>query len=736
MPALVALRRLRPPDGGSGPVPLRSRVRAAALASVLVAGLLAALAAGAAAWGLARGQGGALDDSALDLAENAAADRARWRADAAALAIAAELDRVQSAAAFWATQPALIDGARATAEAARAGGLGDLGPADIERLRPATSSLAADAAAQRFLDAAVGATRGMAEASFTDAGGITGGAVGPTDDLVQSDEPWWREVWDYGRWIGSPAATAEGGGPLLAMAFRIDDERGEPVGVLRVAVDLAVVRSVADGLATDGLSISVATGDGALIAETATGHDPARIGRTGLGPVATVPGLAAALPGGVGSLVRGATAYGGAPITAPGPGHAAWAVIAETPVDLSATSSSLLASLDRRLDGERRRAAGVLAAGAAAALAAGLAAARVTGRRVAAPVEALAVAARQLATRELPNAIGAAHATDPAVAGPSLRPPDGPTPPARSARPMPVRHNRGLRVAGDRGREVSVLAAALDAVARRAVAEAAGGGLRASRAAALVADVAHRHQEQARRELELVDELAGAAGPAHTRLLHQLAHQVRSGRRQAESLLVLAGAAEPATRTAPVAVERVVAAALSEIDSPQCLVAGELAPAAVAGSIAADLAHLVSELVANALQAGGPDGRVAVGGGWQPGAFVVTVADTGPDLAPEQLAALNGLVAPATSHGTGAVPLVEILGATPADGPLVGRTPLGLAVVRHLAGQHGLPVRFRARAAGGLQAEVTVPRGLALPPPEPTTVTRRPARTGAPSRHR
>ncbi|MDH4075182.1 MAG: ATP-binding protein, partial [Acidimicrobiia bacterium] len=247
--------------------------------------------------------------------------------------------------------------------------------------------------------------------------------------------------------------------------------------------------------------------------------------------------------------------------------------------------------------------------------------------------------------------------------------------------------------------------------------------------------------DQARRQLELVDELAAAAGPAHTRLLHQLAHQVRSGRRQAESLLVLAGAAEPATRTAPVAVERVVAAALSEIDGPQRIVAGNMAPAAVAGSIAADLAHLLSELVANGLQAAGPDGPVAVGGEWQPGAFVLTVADTGPDLDPRQLAAVNDLVSPGGRPGTSATPLVEILTAT--GEPPAERTPLGLAVVRHLAGQHGLLVRFRARAAGGLQAEIALPRGLALPPPAPTTLTRRPSdrslaqhRSGVRDRHR
>ncbi|MEZ5410733.1 MAG: hypothetical protein R2761_22085 [Acidimicrobiales bacterium] len=736
MPALVALRRLR--HRVQGPVPLRRRVRAGAATALLAAVLLGGVAAGTAAFGLARNQGRALDEAARDLAGSAAADRARWRAEAAALAIATELTRLQATAAFWATEPALLDGARTTAEAARAAGLEGLDPAEVERRRPATSSLAADARAQRFLDAAVASTRGMAEASFTDAAGLTGGAVGPADDLVQSDEPWWREVWDYGRWIGAPVAAPEGGGPLLPMAFRIEDDRGEPVGVLRVAVDLAVARSVADGLATDGLALSVATGDGTLIAETATGHDAGRIGQPGLSPVATVPGLAAAVPGGAGSWIRGAIAYGGAPLTAPGPGQADWVVIAEAPVDLSATSSGPLASLERRLGGERRRAAGVVAAGAAAALAGGLAATRVIGRRVAAPVEALASAAQELAARELPAALEIARGgVDRSVAG-------GGTPRAVARPAVPGRGpggHRDLVIARGWGREVSMLAAALDTVAQRAVAEASYGELRADRASALLADVAHRHQDQARRQLELVDELAGAAGTVHTHLLHQLAHQVRSGRRQAESLLVLAGAAEPATRTAPVAVERVVAAALSEIDSPQRIVAGDVAPAAVAGSIAADLAHLLSELVANGLDAGGPDGRVRVGGAWEPGAFVLTVADTGPDLDPSQLATLNGLVTPGARPAAGAVPLVGVLTAT--VGPGTERTPLGLAVVRHLAGQHGLLVRFRARAAGGLQAEVALPRGLALPPPEPTTITRRPAdrslarpRSGAPGRHR
>ncbi len=727
MPAPVAQRRLHRPVPKPAAVPLRNRVRAGTATVVLVAALVAGLGAGTALFGLAQNQDRALAEAARDLAREAAAGRARERADTAALGIAAELDRLQATAAFWATEPALIGGAHATAEAARAQGLEGLGADEIERRLPATSSLAADAGAQRFLAAALQGTPGVAEASFTDANGITGGAAGPVDDLVQSDEPWWREVRDYGRWIGSPTTPAEGGGPLVPMAFRIEGDQGQTIGVLRVAVDLAVVRAVADGLATNGLTLSVATGDGTLIAETATGHDPGRIGRPGLGPVITVPGLATALPGGAGSMVNGATAYGGAPVAPPGPGQAAWTVVAEAPVDLSAISSGPLASLDRRLHGQRRRAAGILAAGGGAALAAGLIATRFVGRRVAAPVEALASAARVLATRELPAALGA-----PSVAG-------EPAPPARSPRPAPSGGNgpaRDLVVARGWGREVSVLAAALDTVARRAVAEAADGNQRAERAAALVADVAHRHQDQARRQLELVDELAGAAGPAHTRLLHELAHQVRSGRRQAESLLVLAGAAEPATRTAPVAVERVVTAALSEIDSPQRIAAGDMAPAAVAGSIAADLAHLLSELVANGLDAGGPTGPVAVEGGWAPGAYVLTVADTGPDLDPEQLAALNSRVVPA--HRPDAdLPLLAGILSAPAPGgtaPSGGRTPLGLTVVQHLAGQHGLLVRFRARAAGGLQAEVSVPRGLAVPPPEPSTVTRR-ARSGVASRH-
>lgn len=732
MPAPVALRRLPRSTPVPTAVPLRNRVRAGTATALLAAVLLAGLGAGTAVFGLARNQDRALAEAARDLAREAAADRARGRADAAALGIASELDRLQATAAFWATEPALIDGARATGEAARARGLEGLAPDEIERRQPATSSLAADAGAQRFLDAAVQSTPGIAEASFTDANGITGGAAGPADDLVQSDEPWWREVRDYGRWIGSPAVPAEGGGPLVPMAFRIDGDQGQPIGVLRVAVDLAVVRTVTDGLATDGLAISVATGDGTLLAETATGHDPGRIGQPGLGPVVAVPGLAAALPGGAGSMVSGATAYGGAPVAAPGPGQAAWAVVAEAPVDLSATSSGPLASLDRHLDGERRRATGLLAAGGAAALAAGLIATRLVGRRVAAPVEALAAAARDLATRELPAALGPPSTAEPTAT---------PCQPSRHGLARPAGPARNLVVARGWGREVSVLAAALDTVARRAVAEAADGNLRAERAAALVADVAHRHQDQARRQLELVDELAGTAGPAHTRLLHQLAHQVRSGRRQAESLLVLAGAAEPATRTAPVAVERVVAAALSEIDSPQRIAAGEIAPAAVAGSIAADLAHLLSELVANGLDAGGPGGPVAVAGSWEPGAYVLTVADTGPDLDPEQLAALNTRVVPADRADAGVARLAGMLSAPAGEGPATGtapssgHTPLGLAVVRHLAGQHGLLVRFRARASGGLQAEVSLPRGLALPPPEPTTVTRR-ARSGVTSRHR
>src|SRR3546814_16790604 len=82
--------------------------------------------------------------------------------------------------------------------------------------------------------------------------------------------------------------------------------------------------------------------------------------------------------------------------------------------------------------------------------------------------------------------------------------------------------------------------------------------------------------------------------------LFKLDHLATRMRRNAESLLVLAGVAPPRQWAAPVRVTDVVRAALGEVEDYQRVVVRHLEPASVAGDGASDLAHVVPERHAKA----------------------------------------------------------------------------------------------------------------------------------------
>ena len=96
--------------------------------------------------------------------------------------------------------------------------------------------------------------------------------------------------------------------------------------------------------------------------------------------------------------------------------------------------------------------------------------------------------------------------------------------------------------------------------------------------------------------------------------LFKLDHLATRMRRNAESLLVLAGA-EPTRRgVKPVALADVVRAAIGEVEDFARIDLLALDEVAVGGNAAVDLAHLLSELMENATHFSPPDSRVEVVG--------------------------------------------------------------------------------------------------------------------------
>ncbi|MFD2356614.1 sensor histidine kinase [Nonomuraea ferruginea] len=128
---------------------------------------------------------------------------------------------------------------------------------------------------------------------------------------------------------------------------------------------------------------------------------------------------------------------------------------------------------------------------------------------------------------------------------------------------------------------------------------------------------------------------------------------------------------------------------------------------AVDGSAAADLTHLIAELVENATIYSPPDTTVHVRGDRVSNGYSVEVEDRGLGLQPEEYDAYNRV-------------LTE-----PPEFDLADSDRLGLFVVAKLAQRHAIKVLLRRSPFGGTTAIVFVPDRLVtdqqeLPPPRTT----------------
>ena len=105
--------------------------------------------------------------------------------------------------------------------------------------------------------------------------------------------------------------------------------------------------------------------------------------------------------------------------------------------------------------------------------------------------------------------------------------------------------------------------------------------------------------------------------------------------------------------------------------------------------------RLVANLVDNAIRYNAAGGRVEIGTGTRAGRPYLTVANTGPVIAPDQLGRLFR-------------PFQRMDPARRAPGGL----GLGLAIVTAIAAAHGADLRAVTRAGGGLAIEVVFPAPL------------------------
>jgi hypothetical protein len=165
-------------------------------------------------------------------------------------------------------------------------------------------------------------------------------------------------------------------------------------------------------------------------------------------------------------------------------------------------------------------------------------------------------------------------------------------------------------------------------------------------------------------------------------------------RRNAESLLVLAGIEPPRQWAAPVRLTDVIRAALGEVEDYQRVTVRGVEPATILGSAAADLAHLLAELIENALVFSPPDQAVDIRGRNRPDGYTLAIIDSGLGMPAGDVSAANRRLAGAESF------------------TIAPSKYLGHYVAGNLAARHEIRVHLDNSPGNGITATIDIPPTL------------------------
>jgi signal transduction histidine kinase len=208
---------------------------------------------------------------------------------------------------------------------------------------------------------------------------------------------------------------------------------------------------------------------------------------------------------------------------------------------------------------------------------------------------------------------------------------------------------------------------------------------------------ARRNQSLLQRQLRLIDALEQkASDPATLADLFPLDHLTTRMRRHAEGLIILSGAAPGRSWSEPVPVIDVIRGAVAEIEDYKRVTVLTRAEDAVAGLAAADMIHLLAELIENATLSSPSGTRVEVRAERVANGFAIEIDDRGLGIEADQLHTINKRLA------------------QPPDFDLANADQLGLFVVGKLAARHGVRVALRPSAYGGTTAVVLMPNSIVV----------------------
>jgi signal transduction histidine kinase len=293
------------------------------------------------------------------------------------------------------------------------------------------------------------------------------------------------------------------------------------------------------------------------------------------------------------------------------------------------------------------------------------------------PIRRLTAAAHEVAAHALPHAVEVAQTGGPEAAH-------------AATVALPVRS----------ADEVGELTDAFNTVQRTAVALAAEQAALRRNVNEVFVNLGRRTQNLITRQLGHIDHLESVTEePGALSDLFLLDHLATRLRRNAESLLVLAGAESPRPWTRPVSIVNVVRAAAAEATDYSRVALEHLGDTAVIGAAVNDVSHLLAELVDNALAFSPPTERVVVSGrAIDGGRYQLSVVDAGFGMSASRLAEANDRIA------------------NPPVADLAMSRFFGLFVVGRLAQRHGIRVTLAPSARTGVTAHVVLPSGLLVTP--------------------
>ncbi|MEA3218052.1 MAG: hypothetical protein QOJ19_4208, partial [Acidimicrobiia bacterium] len=220
----------------------------------------------------------------------------------------------------------------------------------------------------------------------------------------------------------------------------------------------------------------------------------------------------------------------------------------------------------------------------------------------------------------------------------------------------------------------------------------------------LFISLGRRSQNLVGRQIRFIDQLEQhEADPDALAALFQMDHLATRMRRNAESLLVIAGLDSPRAWKNPAPALEVAHAAASETEQYTRVQFGPIPSTAIQGGAIANVVHLLAELIDNALRYSPPETSVVVSASTQEGRLLFAVTDGGMGMSAGDLKVVNGRLSGEALNDRSPAP------------------QLGLTVVARLAARHNIGIRLAPTGAQGLTAWVELPPNLLVASTVPQT---------------